>query len=72
MYFGHKILEYKDEILKDLDKLLKIESIAEEKDDECKAALQFILKRAEEFGLLTKNIEDKAGHLQLGSGGKLC
>ncbi|MGN1468098.1 MAG: Sapep family Mn(2+)-dependent dipeptidase [Ruminococcus sp.] len=72
MYFGHKILEYKDEILKDLDKLLKIESIAEEKDDECKAALQFILKRAEEFGLLTKNIEDKAGHVQLGSGGKLC
>lgn len=72
MYFGNKILKYKDEILQDLDKLLRIESIAEEKDSECKKALDFILKRARDFGLDVKNIDDKAGHIQLGEGGKLC
>lgn len=72
MYFGKKILEYKDEILSDLDKLLKFKSIAEENDSECKAALDFILKRADDFGLTAKNIDDKAGHIELGSGGKLC
>ena len=53
MYFGNKILKYKDEILKDLDTLLKIESIAEVNDQKCKEALDFILKRAEDFGLAT-------------------
>ncbi len=72
MYFGNKILEYKDEILKDLDTLLRIESIAEEKDPQCQEALDFILKRAEDFGLTTKNIENKAGHVQLGENGSLC
>lgn len=72
MYFGKKILQYKDEILKDLNTLLKIESIAGEKEDECRKALQFILKRARDFGLETKNIQDRSGHVQLGSGGKLC
>ena len=72
MYFGNKILKYKDEILKDLDTLLKIESIAEVNDQKCKEALDFILKRAEDFGLATKNVESKAGHVQIGVGGNLC
>ncbi len=72
MYFGKKILEYKDEILSDLDKLLKYQSIAEENDSECRAALDFILKRADDFGLITKNLDYKAGHIELGKSGKLC
>lgn len=72
MYFGKKILQYKDEILSDLNELLKIESIAGEKDDECKKALQFILKRARDFGLDFKNVQDRSGHVQLGNSGKLC
>lgn len=72
MYFGKEILKYKDEILKDLDTLLKIESVSGELDAKCREALNFILKRAEDFGLATKNVKDKAGHAQLGHGGKLC
>lgn len=72
MYFGKKILEYKEEILSDLDTLLRFQSIADENGGECKAALDFILKRADDFGLTTKNIQDKAGHIEIGNGGKLC
>ena len=51
MNFGHKILEYKDELLSDLNTLLGFESVSGEKDDECDKALDFILKRAKDFGL---------------------
>lgn len=72
MYFGYEILKYKDEILSDLDKLLRIESIAGEKDEECKNALNFILQRAKDFGLSVTNVKDKAGHAEIGNGKKLC
>lgn len=42
--FGNKILDYKDELLKDLDTLLSFESVDGEKNDECDKALDFILK----------------------------
>lgn len=72
MSFGENILKYKEDILKDLATLVEFESVADYNPNECKAALDFVLKRAEEFGLLTKNVDDKAGHAQLGSSGKLC
>ena len=72
MSFGQKILEYKDEILKDLDELLRIRSVYSESPQKCKEALNWMLKKAEDFGLVTKNIDNKAGHAQLGSEGKLC
>lgn len=72
MSFGEKILEYKEEILKDLDELLKIRSVYAEDPQKCKEALHWMLKKAENFGLVTKNIDNKAGHVQLGEGGKLC
>lgn len=72
MSFGEKILEYKDEILKDLDELLKIRSVYSEDPQKCKEALQWMLKKAESFGLVTKSIDNKAGHVQLGDKGKLC
>ncbi len=72
MLFGDKILQYKDELLKDLAYLLNIESIDGEKNDECERALAFILKRAQDFGLDYQLVTDKSVHVQLGEGGKLC
>lgn len=72
MSFGKNILKYKDEILKDLKTLISFESISQERQDECEKALNFILQRAEDFGLVTKNIDNIAGHAQLGNSGELC
>ncbi len=72
MLFGDKILDYKDELLADLNTLIGFESVDGAKDDECKKALDFILKRAGDFGLETEKVTDKSAHVQLGSGGKLC
>lgn len=72
MSFGNIILDYKDELLKDLDELLRIKSVSSESPDKCVEALNWILNKAESFGLVTKNIDNKAGHAQLGEGGLLC
>lgn len=72
MNFGKKILEYKDDILRDLDELLRIRSVSAEDPRACREALDWMLKKAESFGLVTKNIDGKAGHAELGNGGKLC
>lgn len=72
MSFGENILKYKDDILKDLATLVELESVADYNPDDCKKALEFVLKRAQEFGLVTKSVEDKAGHAELGNGEKLC
>lgn len=72
MNFGDNILQYKDEILNDLKQLLEIRSVSSEDTESCKKALDFVMKRAEDFGLKTKTYEDIAGHIELGSGGKLC
>lgn len=72
MLFGNKILDYKDELLKDLDTLLKFESVDSENPEECSKALKFILKRAEDFGLTGEQVTDKSSHVTLGRGGKLC
>ncbi|MDO4419690.1 MAG: hypothetical protein Q4B92_04925, partial [Ruminococcus sp.] len=72
MSFGSKILEYKEELLKDLDELIRIESVSSENPEKCTEALNWMLNKAESFGLITKNIDNKAGHAQLGDGGLLC
>lgn len=72
MAFGEKILKYKEDILKDLATLVSIKSVASQSTDETKKALDFILKRAEEMGLEGVNVDDLAGHVQYGNGGKLC
>lgn len=72
MNFGKNILKYRDDILKDLKTLLEIESVSSEGSENCEKALEFVLKRAEELGLKTKNIMNKAGHIELGNSGTLC
>lgn len=72
MNFGENILKYKDDILRDLAKLVSIRSVYSESPENCLEALKFMLRRAEQLGLKTKNVENKAGHIELGGGGKLC
>ena len=72
MNFGKKIYEYKDSILEDLKTLLEIKSVSADGVYGPKEALDFILNRAKEMGFQVKNVEDKAGHIQLGEGGVLC
>lgn len=72
MMFGDKILKYKDELLNDLNTLLSFESIDGEKNEECDKALDFILKRAADFGLKSEKVTRNSAHAELGNGGKLC
>lgn len=71
MNFGNIINEYKEDILRDLKTLIEIESVTENRD-KCKEALDFILNKGKEFGLDVKNIDNIAGHIEIGNGGKLC
>lgn len=71
MSFGEKIMDYKEEIITDLAELIAIQSVSGIQE-KCKEALDWMLNKAESFGLQTKNINDIAGHAQLGEGGKLC
>lgn len=78
MSFGEKILKYKDDILKDLGELIEIESY-ESKDrnpldprSETKKALNWILKRSEDMGFSTVNVDDFAGHAEYGFGDEIA
>lgn len=72
MLFGNKILEYKDEFMADLKTLLRFESVDGANNEECKNALDFILQRAQDFGLCAEQVTDKSAHVTLGDKGKLC
>ena len=72
MLFGDRILQYKEEFLKDLEYILRIESVDGEKNEECEKALAFLLKRAQDYGLPYELVTDKSVHIQLGEGGRLC
>ncbi len=71
MSFGDKILEYKEDIIADLTELMAIESVSGIQEP-CTRALEWMLDKAESFGLAVKNIDGIAGHAELGQGGKLC
>ena len=71
MNFGKKIYDYKADIIADLTELIAIESVTGFKEP-CSQALDWMLKKAESFGLVTKNVDNIAGHAELGTGGKLC
>ena len=67
-----KILEYREELFDDLNRLLSIESVDGARDGDCAAALDFILKRAEDFGLTAERVTAKSAHVDLVKGGRLC
>lgn len=74
--FGKKILDYKEDILRDLAELMSIPSVPDlekaTKDapygEEAKKALDWTLNRAEELGFSTTNVKNKAGHVSYGEG----
>ncbi len=74
MLFGEKILDYWDDILKDLEKLVAVPSVAVPTEgkhpfgDGCAKALDTVLEMAESYGLKTKNVDYYAGHAEYGEG----
>ena len=71
MSFGEKIMDYKEDIITDLAELIAIQSITGIQED-CKAALDWMMRKAISFGLKAGSINNVAGHAELGEGGKLC
>ncbi len=74
MLFGEKILDYWDDILKDLAALVSIPSVAVPTPgehpfgDDCAKAIDTVLGMAEGYGLKTKNVGYYAGHAEYGEG----
>ncbi len=66
--FDELIGSYKDEFLKDLDELLKIHSVSAQGHELPEKALDWMLDKAEQFGLKTKKIGNIAGHAEFGDG----
>lgn len=78
MFFGQKILRYKDEMEADLAKLVAIPSVCGPAEPgrpfgaESARALGAILKIADGMGLATKNVGNYAGHAEYGAGGDMA
>ncbi len=72
MFFGQKILDYKEDILKDLDELIKIESVSSQGSEMPAKALEWILQKSENMGFSTKNINGIAGHAEYGYGDEIA
>lgn len=74
MLFGEKILDYWDDIIADLERLVAIPSVAKPTEgihpygEECARALDTALSLAEGYGLKTKNVGYYAGHAEYGEG----
>ena len=72
MKFGETILEYKDDILRDLDELISIKSVSATDKESASRALEFVLDRASQMGFKTRNIKGIAGHVEYGTGDELA
>ena len=74
MQFGNKILNYWDDILKDLQALIAIPSVsvAENKTypfgEECAKAIDYVVNLSQKYGLKTKNVDYYAMHAEYGEG----
>lgn len=73
-----EIMRRRDEFIADLQKLIQIPSVKEEQGtpeapfgNQVKKALDYMLLLAEKDGFTIKNIENVAGHLEIGSGNEL-
>lgn len=77
MDIGEKILEYEDDILKDLSNLIKIPSyLGTPKDgmpygEDIQRALDYMLNRANDMGFKTENADGYAGHVDFGEGDEM-
>lgn len=72
--FGEKILDYWDDIVSDLGKLVAIPSVAVRTEgehpfgDPCARALDTAVELAEGYGLRAKNVDYYAAHAEIGEG----
>ncbi len=72
MNIGETILTYQNEILQDLDALLRIPSVSFNDPVQAEAALDYLLGRARDMGFVTKKINGIAGHVEYGEGSELA
>lgn len=78
MSFGSKILNYQEDMIKDLAELIAIPSVRGEASEgmpfgkEPAEALNLILNMADRMGLATKNIGNYAGHAEYGEGSEVA
>jgi len=78
MSFGSKILNYREDILKDLAELITIPSVRSEAEEgmpfgkKPAKALNRILDMADHMGFVTKNIGNYAGHAEYGDGDEVA
>lgn len=74
MSFGSNILSYRDEIFRDIARLVAVPSVRDQAMEgmpygkQSAAALSTVLKMAEEMGLKTDNVGGYAGHAEYGEG----
>ncbi|RKJ40048.1 M20 family peptidase [Acutalibacter sp. 1XD8-33] len=72
--FGEKILEYWDDIVSDLGKLVAIPSVAVPSEgehpfgDQCARAIDTVVEMAKGYGLEAKNVDYYAAHAEYGLG----
>lgn len=70
MSFGEKIMQYKEDMIADLNELIAIKSVSG--TDACQDALNWMINKAKQYGLKAEKVGDLACHVELGEGGKLC
>lgn len=72
--FGEKILDYWDDIVSDLGKLVAIPSVAVPSEgahpfgDQCARAIDTVVEMAKGYGLQAKNVDYYAAHAEYGQG----
>ena len=72
MSFGEKILAYRNEILKTLSDVVAIRSVSAEGSEKPLQALEYMLELGKSMGFEVKNVDGEAGHIQYGSGKRIC
>lgn len=74
MLFGEKILEYWDDIIKDLKTLIAIPSVSIKGDDkhpfgdECAKAIDCVMDMCKDYDISAKNVDYYAMHAEIGKG----
>lgn len=78
LYFGNKIEQYRDDIIKDLAALVAIPSVCGKPvknmpfGEKSAEALNCILQMAQNMGFATKNVGNYAGHAEYGTGEEIA
>ncbi len=68
MSFGEKILSYQNEFMRDIDNLIRIQSVSSTDPSEAEHALDYILALGSAMGFSVKKTGSVAGHIEYGEG----